>query len=48
MDEPCGSYAPLEADASGYRIAVQRVTHDREAAERARERHYLPQPGPIR
>ena len=48
LDEPCGSYTLLDADAGGYRIAVHRVGHDRAAVERARERVYLPQPGPIR
>ena len=48
IDEPGGSYALLDAGASGYRVAVHRVAFDAEAVDRARQRHYLPQPGPIR
>jgi predicted phosphodiesterase len=47
MDEPCGSYGLLEADAAGYRVAVHRVAYDR-AAEEAQARRYLPRPGPVR
>jgi predicted phosphodiesterase len=48
LDEADATYALLDADTDGYRIHLHRVDYDRQAFEQAQERHYLPQPGPIR